>query len=81
MTLEISGTTQNLLLAEAAKRDMDAQTLASEMIFESLVRLEKLRWELESQPGFEVFSGLWSDEDAKEFTENTRFFGLIDKEA
>ncbi len=77
MTLEISGTTQNLLLAEAAKRDMDAQALASEMIFDGLIRLEKLRQKLEFQPGFDVFSGLWSESETEEFEQNTADFRMV----
>jgi hypothetical protein len=74
MTLEISEKTMKLLQEEAQRRNTDPNTLASELI------LQGLQQYLESEPGFEVFSGLWSAEDADEFNAATQAFSKIDEE-
>jgi plasmid stability protein len=77
MTLEIqnlSDTTVRLLQAEASRHNTDVESLAKELI------LQGIRQRIESEPWFDVFSGLWSAEDATEFAAATAHFSKVDKE-
>ena len=77
MTLEIqnlSDTTLRLLQAEATRHNTDLASLATQLI------LDGLQQRLELEPGFDVFSGLWSAEEAAEFAAATESFSVIDEE-
>ncbi|NJK45590.1 MAG: hypothetical protein HC933_16120 [Pleurocapsa sp. SU_196_0] len=77
MTLEIqnlSDTIFRLLQAEASRHNTDVESLAKELI------LKGLQQRLESEPGFNVFSGLWSAEDAAKFEAATVHFSKVDEE-
>jgi hypothetical protein len=74
MTLDLSDTTVKMLEAEASRHNTDVESLAKELI------LQGLQQRLESEPGFDVFSGLWSIEEAAQFEAATAHSSKVDEE-